>query len=326
VCDSCGSTAVKYRCPACERRTCSAPCVAEHKVRHSCTGKRPRAEFVAPLRNFTDRVVAKDFCFLEEVDAAVDRADRSLRLRCTELRLYQQKRHLQRVALARACAERGTRLILAPAAMDLARNNSTQLKGGGGGGGNANNNNSWGRKFRRPFGGRGYGVSAVPQWISWKVEWHFGRSGQVLTDKGLAEHEVLGPSLDRFFQNKCPWGATRHLLLPYADAGLEQLEVYLHQPPRVAAAADGKGDGRGRRGGESSEEDEEEGSGEEDKGSDDSSSTPAVANHVLFQRLDKSLSLRENFRGRAIVEFPVLHVALPQELASFASGAEGPAA
>jgi len=287
---------VKYRCPACDRRTCSAACVADHKVKHSCTGKRPRAEFVAPLREFSDHVIHRDFGFLEEVDNAVDRADRSFRMRCTDLRLHQQKRHMQRVSLARAAADRQIRLILAPAALDVARNNTSVVKGGA-----ATAGNSW---RRRPFGGRGGAQGGRPQWIAWKVEWHFGHSGQVLTEKMLPEQEVLGPVLDRFLQNKCPWGATRHLLLPYAEAGLDQLEVFLHQPPRAMAPDQPRADVEGE-----DEEDRESGSGNEEV-------QPVAARHQ-FHRLDKSLSLRENIKGRTIVEFPVLHIALPQECSSF---------
>ena len=72
-----------------------------HKVQSGCTGKRPRTEHVAPLNAFTDnagalneplgtsleleiftcQVLLRDFRLLEEVDAAVDRADRDVRIR-----------------------------------------------------------------------------------------------------------------------------------------------------------------------------------------------------------------------------------------------------
>ena len=65
-----------------------------------CTGKRARTKHVAPLNSFTDdvpwlhslvrssffardkcQVLLRDFGLLEEVDAAVDRANRDLRIR-----------------------------------------------------------------------------------------------------------------------------------------------------------------------------------------------------------------------------------------------------
>ena len=79
-------------------------------------------------------MLLRDFGLLEEVDAAVDRADRELRLRDEELRLYNPWRHKQRIQLARACAmpERQTRLILAPYAMSIARENSSKVAQKGG--------------------------------------------------------------------------------------------------------------------------------------------------------------------------------------------------
>eukprot|EP00913_Durusdinium_trenchii_P018487 g17369.t1 len=81
LCQVCQQLESRYRCPACEIRSCSAACVQAHKSQSGCTGKRPRTERVAPLNAFTDNVLLRDFGLLEEVDAAVDRADRDLRIR-----------------------------------------------------------------------------------------------------------------------------------------------------------------------------------------------------------------------------------------------------
>lgn len=326
--------------------------MAEHKKRYNCTGKRTRTEFVAPLRTFTDHMLHRDFGLLEEVDYALDRADRSYRVQHTELRLSQQKRHFARIALARACAERGIKLILAPAALNVARNNSSQLRGGSGS--HHRNHGGW---WRRPISH--FRTAGKPQWITWKVEWHFEKSSQVLCDRALPEHEVLGPTLARFLNNTCHFGATRHLLLPYIDAGLDQLEVFLHQPSRTEAG-EGFGRTRGKFAGidESSDEDEDEDGGEEktrkaatdsvtdeeteeedgedgEKEEEDKEQKEEQDQHrkpkkrkttslemptapgAHFQRLDKGKSLRENLQGHAVVEFPALYVALPQELARY---------
>ena len=177
---------------------------------------------MAPLNAFTDHVLLRDFGLLEEVDAAVDRADRDLRIRDEEMRLYQPRRHKQRIQLARACAapERQTRLILAPFAMSIARENSSKVVDGGKG-------------HRKGKGKGGKKGNSKPGYISWRVDWHFGESNQVLTERSLPEHEVVGQVLEKFLNNSLPRGPTKHLLVPYAEMGADKLEVFLHQPPRT---------------------------------------------------------------------------------------------
>ncbi|CAJ1437731.1 unnamed protein product [Effrenium voratum] len=207
-----------------------------HKVQSGCTGKRPRTEQVAPLNAFTDNVLLRDFGLLEEVDAAVDRAERDLRIREEEMRLYQPRRHKQRIHLARACAsaERQTRLILAPFAMTIARENTSRVVDGG--------------------------EQEKPAYIAWRVDWHFGHCGQVLTDKNLPEHEVVGRVLVEAFTGT--EGLSWPRSLRYVEHGADKL------------------------------------------------AHPGGFN----RRLDKLRTLRENLMDRVVREFPVLHVALPQEM------------
>ncbi|CAJ1428779.1 unnamed protein product [Effrenium voratum] len=111
------------------------------------------------------------------------------------------------------------RLILAPFAMTIARENTSRVVDGG--------------KGRRKGKGKGKGKKGEqekPAYIAWRVDWHFGHCGQVLTDKNLPEHEVVGRVLERFLNNSCAWGPTRHLLAPYVEHGADKLEVFLHQP------------------------------------------------------------------------------------------------
>lgn len=323
LCAVCGVATAKYRCPGCERRTCSAPCVAEHKVRFGCTGKRARTEFVAPLRAFRDHILHRDFNLLEDVDLAVDRAVRDFRIESERLRLYQHKRHRQRIDLAQACAapERRTRLILAPLGLAQSRLNTSRVMGGGGGGQNRRGRGSGGRGWWRGRGGQNaWGEPGVGteqdrglSWIAWQVEWRFGGAGggppvgggppgeceQVFVDLGLKEHEVLGPALTRFLDNTWPRQATRHLLLPHAEAGVGRLEVFM----RRLSCPENDTDVTLGRGGEESDETRRQ-------------PMPAVSTE-FYDKLDKGLSLRENLMGRVVMEFPVLHVALPREITSF---------
>eukprot|EP00928_Gymnodinium_smaydae_P051868 TRINITY_DN3552_c0_g1_i1.p1 TRINITY_DN3552_c0_g1~~TRINITY_DN3552_c0_g1_i1.p1 ORF type:complete len:392 (-),score=116.52 TRINITY_DN3552_c0_g1_i1:44-1177(-) len=338
-CDICGGAGGKYRCPACERRTCCLACVNEHKKKYGCTGKRPRADYVAPLKAFDDRVVTRDFGFLEEVDTAIDGANRAFRRQGFDLRVHQGRRHSQRSGIARACAapERRTRLILAPSALDLARRNTSKLVEPGGSTRKGKAKGKGKGKSKGKSKGKGDGLGERPSHIAWRVEWHFGPT--LLEDRALPEFEVVGPSLARFLENTWSGGMTKHRLLPYAEAGLDALEVFLEQPPRISLNESlAESDDDEEVDDEDDEEEEEEESREEESDEEGGAKRSAEgrgraakrkarwrqlqqAPAAPYCKLDKSKSFRENLAGRAIVEFPVLHVALPSEVSRFPTSA-----
>lgn len=66
----------KYRCPACDTRTCSLACTKAHKQATGCTGKRSRTDMVT-LSDFTERQLLSDYKFLEEAARLNDVAQRS---------------------------------------------------------------------------------------------------------------------------------------------------------------------------------------------------------------------------------------------------------
>ncbi|KAG7392745.1 Box C/D snoRNA protein 1 [Phytophthora pseudosyringae] len=76
VCCSCDKSDVKYRCPRCERITCSLQCCVAHKKQFDCNGKRDRTKFVG-VKKFTDADLSSDFFFLEEVSRSTNSAVRS---------------------------------------------------------------------------------------------------------------------------------------------------------------------------------------------------------------------------------------------------------
>ncbi|KAL3663127.1 hypothetical protein V7S43_011539 [Phytophthora oleae] len=76
VCCGCGKSDVKYRCPRCERITCSLQCCVAHKKEFDCNGKRDRTKFVG-IKKFTDADLSSDFFFLEEVSRSTNSAVRS---------------------------------------------------------------------------------------------------------------------------------------------------------------------------------------------------------------------------------------------------------
>ncbi|ETL35842.1 hypothetical protein, variant [Phytophthora nicotianae] len=75
-CCGCGKSDVKYRCPRCERITCSLQCCVVHKKQFGCNGRRDRTKFVE-LKKFTDADLSSDFFFLEEVSRSTNSAARS---------------------------------------------------------------------------------------------------------------------------------------------------------------------------------------------------------------------------------------------------------
>lgn len=240
----------------------------------------------------------RDFSFLEEVDFAIDRAGREVEHQSQELRLYQKKAAQRRQALLDACSwpNRRVNLVLAPAALSLARSNTSKVIGG------ADVKQKNHRSGKGGKGAKGKGKDTTGKGkdatvsIAWRVDWHFGKSDQVVTDRGLLENEKLDVALTRFLENTWQGKATRHLILPYVEAGLGNLEVFLHQPPNPTASA-------------SSSSSAEDGSGENQL--------------AAFCRCTKSASLQDNLVGKTIVEFPVLHVALPDECSKFLRPKDG---
>ena len=49
----CQAASFKYKCPRCLMRSCSLPCVKQHKLVSGCNGQRDKTAFVS-LDDFTD--------------------------------------------------------------------------------------------------------------------------------------------------------------------------------------------------------------------------------------------------------------------------------
>ena len=74
VCQLCGEPS-RYRCPACDTRTCSLACVRRHKAERECSGVRDVAKKVT-ISEFDDNALMRDYRFLEGVVRAVDSGKR----------------------------------------------------------------------------------------------------------------------------------------------------------------------------------------------------------------------------------------------------------
>ncbi|OQR82954.1 hypothetical protein ACHHYP_15259 [Achlya hypogyna] len=65
-CVMCSGLEIKYRCPKCERITCSLKCCVAHKKHYDCDGKRDRTKYI-PLSAFSDADITSDYFLLQEI-------------------------------------------------------------------------------------------------------------------------------------------------------------------------------------------------------------------------------------------------------------------
>lgn len=125
-CGCCGAIS-RYRCPACGVRTCSLACVNKHKAERPCTGKRETAAY-KPVQAFDDAALAHDYHFLEGMLRAVDSGKR----RRGDLepppaaRTNKSGLAPARQLLLREASERGIQLELMPHGMQRQRENTSR--------------------------------------------------------------------------------------------------------------------------------------------------------------------------------------------------------
>ena len=127
-CACCGQPS-KYRCPACDARTCSLLCVNKHKADKPCSGVRNTADY-RPIQAFDDAALMHDYRFLEDAIRIVDSSKR--RQRDVEAPPAATRRGGQTPArdnLVKQAHERGIRLELMPHGMQKQRDNTTRYDG-----------------------------------------------------------------------------------------------------------------------------------------------------------------------------------------------------
>ena len=130
VCALCGEPS-RYRCPACSIRTCSLACVQLHKYQQSCSGVRETEKFRA-VQQFDDAALGRDYRFLEDLDRAVDGSKRALRNDAppTPPKIKNNGSLTPaRQTLVRHASERGVQLEMLPVGMTRQRENSTRYDG-----------------------------------------------------------------------------------------------------------------------------------------------------------------------------------------------------
>jgi len=79
LCIICQTATSKYRCPGCERRTCSLDCSRTHKELFRCDGQRKVTRYIA-LQDFTDGDLFHDIHFLSDIEKLCSNLKRNSRV------------------------------------------------------------------------------------------------------------------------------------------------------------------------------------------------------------------------------------------------------
>ncbi|GIL85384.1 hypothetical protein Vretimale_10669 [Volvox reticuliferus] len=157
LCEHCGAAPSKYRCPGCQRRSCSLECVRAHKASTGCSGQRIRTAFVS-MQEFDDRALMSDFRLLEEIGRADDVARRC--------RPPASKQQLPPYlgSLVYQASRRSVKLLLMPPGMAKRTSNTTRY-------------------------------DARKRTMFWRVEWRFPAANMDCVNERVDEESVLGEVL-----------------------------------------------------------------------------------------------------------------------------------
>ena len=120
ICQVCKEKTSKYRCPACNVRSCSLLCVTTHKKSTNCAGKRRRVTptTYTPANQLTPDVLLDDQLLLDEAAAKIKLND----LQVTKRKMSD---------LQRKCRNRNIHLAMMPSSFQRAKlNKSRSIKGG----------------------------------------------------------------------------------------------------------------------------------------------------------------------------------------------------
>ncbi|GLI60428.1 hypothetical protein VaNZ11_002581 [Volvox africanus] len=166
LCEHCGAAPSKYRCPGCQRRSCSLECVRAHKASSGCSGQRVRTAFVS-MQEFDDRALMSDFRLLEEIGRADDVARR-----CRPPAPKQQlPPHLG--SLVYQASQRSVKLLLMPPGMAKRTSNTTRFDS----------------RKRTMF---------------WRVEWRFPEANIHCVNERVDEKSNLGEVLSAHLRHPAP--------------------------------------------------------------------------------------------------------------------------
>ncbi|XP_068686124.1 box C/D snoRNA protein 1-like isoform X1 [Montipora foliosa] len=195
-CLVCGKINPKYRCPGCERQTCSLACVKGHKRQFLCSGVRCKTKFIS-VAKYTDSDLLSDYRFLEDVDRLAYTVAHDSR--------KSWKRWGNQASLLRWKAkERGVDLRLMPPGMSKRKENSS--------------------KFNK-----------TEQCILWRIHWLFPQAGMEYIDKWVSEHSVLCDVLKKYIDPEEADPVYKQSLKNYIAIGLQGVSVFLRVEPLPAS-------------------------------------------------------------------------------------------
>nr|XP_037269453.1 box C/D snoRNA protein 1-like isoform X1 [Rhipicephalus microplus] len=193
TCLQCGKPS-KYCCPKCSARSCSLPCVKQHKKIGECDGVRDKTAFI-PLDGFTDLDLLSDYRFLEESSRIVDTACRTR----PALGVYPQQKSLPGFLhkFQAECRRRGIILKLLPRCFTKRQENKSQYN------------------FRE-------------RCIYWHVAWVFPAANIKVTEsERVHEKESLSKCLEKHLTLQTCRPELRGPLQPYIAAGILGVSVLL---------------------------------------------------------------------------------------------------
>lgn len=193
-CEECKTNTFKYKCPGCSVRSCSLPCVKDHKQRTGCTGKRQQHTAFVPLSQFDDNLLLSDYNMLEDVKRIADSAKRRRLQLCGKI--FRGLPHNLK-NLLRAAGSRRIRLFFLPNGMSKRETNQTY---------HDNRTKS----------------------ISWTLEWRFHSTNIKLFDHGVHEDS----NLYSVIENHLKPGPRNHPLQPFRLQPVESLRFFISKHPK----------------------------------------------------------------------------------------------
>lgn len=121
TCQVCKMEASRYRCPGCQKQSCSLECVQRHKTETPCSGKRTRAAMTfVPHSKLTPDILEDDFSLLTEANESNERLARLVPKQ-------RNNRHPLIIAVKKTLSLRATTLELMPPIMARAKANKTRM-------------------------------------------------------------------------------------------------------------------------------------------------------------------------------------------------------
>ncbi|KAK1441913.1 hypothetical protein BgAZ_502450 [Babesia gibsoni] len=191
------SNAANYRCPSCDRKTCSLGCVTEHKNRFGCCGRRGVS--YVPISEMTTETLTRDIALLDETARVIESTSRAFIQRHMEAAATASKR-VKMGVLRKCCVERNIELISCPPMLVRHLKNYTSVR----------KNN-----------------------VYWTVEWYFPQQDLVLFERRVNERLTLSQAIDKAFERTTEVRLHQELSQDYAS--LDNVVVLLKDldsPPK----------------------------------------------------------------------------------------------